>query len=138
MSGGQRSKDGFQTYKVVVVVSVLEAQQQIPKHDMILEPPKSRWVPEGQQDCHLHTTASQAIPTWQAVGTPIPSSVAEGQQDCHLHNSGFELGIQNLFEVSGFQTGSISLSHHSWPWSIGFCFEVVAIWSINLWDNHQT
>lgn len=31
MSGGQRSKDGFQTYKVVVVVSVLEAQQQIPK-----------------------------------------------------------------------------------------------------------
>jgi hypothetical protein len=58
---------------------------------------------------------------------PKSSSVAEGQQDCHLHNSGFELGIQNLLEVSGFQTGSISLSHHSWPWSIGFCFEVVAV-----------
>jgi len=57
----------------------------------------------------------------------MSSSVAEGQQDCHLHNSGFELGIQNLFEVSGFQTGSISLSYHSCPWSIGFCFEVVAI-----------
>jgi hypothetical protein len=65
MSGGQRSKDGFQAYNkvVVVVVSVLEAQQQIPKHDMILEPPKPSSVAEGQQDSNLHTTASQAIPT---------------------------------------------------------------------------
>lgn len=93
----------------------------------------------GSCQRHLHTTASQAIPTWQAVGTPMSSSVAEGQQGCQLHNkAGLNLESRTFLRSRGSRQAVYQWAITPGPGVLAFVLKLLQFDRSICGTKHQT